>query len=100
VNQYVIAYIVIGVVLFVFLISFLTVIIIPYTKLYKDKHSQTIVKIQTDASGNPDIYIDGVKQELPEGYEEVRIPAGGQFDASKDIQSAKPAETKPADKKG
>jgi hypothetical protein len=85
-NGYTIAYIIIGVLLFLFLLGFMSVLIIPHTKLYKDKESQTVVKIAVDKDGNQEVYLNGVKQELAEGQEQVDIPANRDFDPSKDVK--------------
>jgi hypothetical protein len=87
-SAYLIAYIVIAVLLFLFLLAFIAVLLLPFTRLYKDKHApnnQTLVQISLDKAGSQEVYINGVKQELPSGQAEVRIPAQGEFDPKKDV---------------
>jgi hypothetical protein len=87
-SAYLIAYIVIGVLLFIFLLDFIAVLLLPHTHLYQDKKaakSQTLVQIQVDKDGREDVYINGVKQELPSGKAEVRVPANREFDPKKDV---------------
>jgi hypothetical protein len=84
-SAYMIAYLVIGVIFLCLIMVFVALLILPNTKYYKQKHeaNQTIVNIQVDPAGNEEVYVNGIKQEMPEGKLQMKVASAGEAEPTK-----------------
>jgi hypothetical protein len=85
-DSYLIAYIVIGACLILILLALLVVIILPFTKLYKDHVQKAVVKV-TVVDGKPQkIEVQGHELEIDPGEKaSVSIPKDRDFDPVSDV---------------